>query len=150
MSKKASNKKNAQTKGEHYTNLLLITVVEAMILLIGQLLIYNGFASASMTAAMWNYVVPALFVIAAVAAVVTAVLIYKKKTQALWSLLSFVVYTALLMSIIRYIPNEYSQAVGSYIVNSLRGQKIGVITSVVYIIVKFVFYFIMANKADKK
>ncbi len=150
MSKKSSNKKSALTKSEQYTNLLLITVVEAMVLLIGQLLIYNAFASASMTEVMWKFVVPAIFVASSVVAVIAAVMVYKKKNIKLWSLLSFAVYLALLMSIIRYIPNQYSQALGEYIVNSLRGQKIGIITSAVYVIAKFAFYFILAGKADKK
>ena len=150
MSKQLSNKKNTATKGEHYTNLMLVTVVEAMVLLIGQLLLYNGFSIAWAAAAMWNYVVPVLFIAAVAVTAVTAVLIYKKNTMRLWSVLSFAVYVALLTALMRYIPNQYSAALGKYIVNSLRGQKIGVITSVIYIAVKFIYYFYASGKAEKQ
>ncbi len=150
MSKKASNKNKATTKGEGYTNLLLITVVEAMALLIGQLLIYNGFSVANITGAMWNYIIPTIFIVAVVVAVISVILALKGNNTKLWAVVSFAIYAALLMSLIRYIPNQYSESLGRYITNSLRGQKIGAVTSVIYIVVKFVYYFVAANKADKR
>lgn len=150
VSKKVSNKNKAVSRSEHYTNLLLITVVEAMVLLIGQLLIYNGFSSSSMTAAMWSWIIPTIFITSVVATVIFVILIYKKGNIKLWSALSFAVYLALLMAVIRYIPNQYSEVWGKYVVNSLRGQKIGIITSVIYVIAKLAFYAVSSNMAEKK
>ena len=45
MIKNKKNKNNAVSGEEHYTNLMLIVVAEAMVLLITQMLIFNGFKS---------------------------------------------------------------------------------------------------------
>lgn len=143
---KSAAKKAAAERSEHYTNLMLVTVTEAMILLILQLLISNAWAIPKFAGAMWSIVIPVLFWVAVIATAVMVFLVYAKNMKKLLVFISFGVYIALLTALMRYIPNQYSAAVGKYIVNSLRGQKIGVITSVVYIAVEFIYFAFLAKK----
>jgi len=145
-----NNSKNQEiSKSDYYTNLMLIAVVQAMVLLIGQLLIYNGFAIPTLTGAMWSKVVPAILIISLITAAISVLFIFAGKKKMLWSLFSFSVYTSILMSAIRYIPNEWSKVLEKPIVNAARGQKIGVILSVLYIIGLFAYYSFLASRAHK-
>lgn len=142
------NKKNNVISGEeHYTNLMLIVVAEAMVLLIAQMLIYNGFNSLYIETTM-NVAVPIILGMALIAAIVSAVLYFLKKKNALISL-AFGGYVTLLMLVIRFIPNFYSEALGRYVPNYLRGQKIGAILSVIYVIAG-ILYCILAEKKRRK
>ena len=144
--KKAAENKAAVERSEHYTNLMLITVTEAMILLILQLIISNAWAIPAFAGAMWSIVIPVIFWAAVIATVVIVFLSYAKNMRKLLVFISFAVYIALLTALMRYIPNEYSQTLGRYIVNSLRGQKIGVITSVAYIGIEFIYFAFLSRK----
>lgn len=144
--KKSAAKKAAAERNEHYTNLMLITVTEAMILLILQLLISNTWAIPKFAGAMWAVVIPTLFWVAVAATVILIFLAYSKNMKKLLVFISFGVYLALLTALMRYIPNQFSPTLGKYIVNSLRGQKIGVITSVAYIVIEFVYFAFLSKK----
>lgn len=142
------NKKNNLVSSEdHYTNLTLIVVAEAMVLLIMQLLIYNSFNSLYIDATM-NVAVPVILAIAAVIALASAVLYFLKKKSALISFV-FGAYVTLLMCVIRYIPNEFSASLGRLIPNYLKGQKIGMILSVIYVVAG-ILYCILAEKRRRK
>jgi len=142
------NKKSNVISGEeHYTNLMLIVVAEAMVLLITQLLIYNGFKSLFIQTTM-NVIVPVILGVAAVVAVISAIVYFMKKKNALISL-AFSSYVALLMLVIRFVPNSYSDALGRVYCNTLRGQKLGVIISVIYVIAG-ILYCILAEKRRRK
>lgn len=142
------NKKTNVISGEeHYTNLMLIVVAEAMVLLITQMLIYNGFKSLYIQTTM-NIIVPVILIVAAVVAVISAIMYFMKKKNALISLV-FGGYVALLMLVIRFVPNSYSEALGSVYCNTLRSQKIGVILSVIYVIAG-ILYCILAEKRRRK
>ena len=95
---------------------------------------------------MWSVVIPVIFWAAVIATVVIVFLSYAKNMRKLLVFISFAVYIALLTALMRYIPNEYSQTLGRYIVNSLRGQKIGVITSVAYIGIEFIYFAFLSRK----
>ena len=123
-------KNNSVSGGEHYTNLMLIVVAEAMLLLITQMLIFNGFKSFTHIVLTMNTIVPAILIAAAVVAAISLALYLMKKKGAIISLV-FSGYIALLMCIIRYIPNEFSTTLGRPICNYLTGQKIGALVSVV-------------------
>ncbi len=140
--------KNAITGEEHYTNLMLIVVAEAMVLLITQMLIYNGFKVAMFINTTMNVIVPVILAVAAVVFVTSAILYFSKKKGAVISLV-FSGYITFLMCVIRYIPNEFSQSLGRYIPNYLKGQKIGMFLSVIYVIAGIV-YCITAEKRCKK
>ncbi len=143
MSKKTKTPKN-QVNNDHYVNLMLLTVLEAMLLLIGQLIIYNGYAV--YPGAIRNTVIPAILIIAAVALVVFAVFYIVKKNKSFVKPMIFAAYVALLMVIIRYIPNTMSEIVGGWVVNDIKGMKIGAITSSVYVLVNFIFLYIKSVK----
>ena len=139
------NRKNNVISGEeHYTNLMLIVVAEAMVLLIMQMLIFNGFKYAAYVDPVMNGLVPVILGVAAVVAVVSAILYFVKKKNALISLV-FSTYVVLLMCVLRYIPNEFSQTLGRPIVNYLKGQEIGAVLSVVYVIAG-ILYCILAER----
>lgn len=139
---------NVVSNEEHYTNLMLIVVAEAMILFIIQMLIFNGYRSTAFITTSMNIAVPVILAIAAVVTIVSAVFWLLKRKNAIISLV-FGGYITLLMCIIRYIPNEYSQALGRYITNYLKGQKIGIILSVLYVIAGIV-YCIVAEKRRRQ
>ena len=64
------NKKNVSpSKSEFYTNLMLITVLEALVLLIFQLAIFNASAIISLYPAIWKYAIPLCFFASTVLAV---------------------------------------------------------------------------------
>ena len=142
-----NKKKNMVSSEDHYTNLMLIVVAEAMVLLITQLLIFNSFNSLYIEATM-NTAVPAILVVAVIVALVSAVLYFMKKKIALISLV-FGCYLALLMCVIRYIPNEFSQSLGKPVPNYLKGQKIGMILSVLYVVAG-ILYCILAERKRRK
>lgn len=142
-----NKKKNMVSSEDHYTNLMLIVVAEAMVLLITQLLIFNSFNSLYIEATM-NTAVPAILVVAVIVALVSAVLYFMKKKNALISLV-FGCYLALLMCVIRYIPNEFSQSLGKPVPNYLKGQKIGMILSVLYVVAG-ILYCILAERKRRK
>ncbi|MBR5586842.1 MAG: hypothetical protein IKW02_02655 [Clostridia bacterium] len=139
-----NRKNNVVSNEEHYTNLMLIVVAEAMVLLITQMLIFNGFKYAAYVAPVMNGIVPVILAVAAVIAAASAVLWFVKKKNALISLV-FSTYIVLLMCVIRYIPNEFSQALGRPIANYLKGQKIGAALSVVYVVAG-ILYCILAER----
>lgn len=143
MSKKTKTPKN-QVNSDHYVNLMLLTVLEAMLLLIGQLIIYNG--SAVYPAAIRNTVIPAILIVAALAFIVFTVLFVVKKNKSFIKPMIFAAYVALLMVIIRYIPNTVSDYTGGMYVNDIKGMKIGAITSSVYVLVNFIFLYIKSIK----
>ena len=143
MSKKTKTPKN-QINNDHYVNLMLLTVLEAMLLLIGQLIIYNGIAV--YPAAIRNVVIPAILVIAVLAFVAFIVLYGIKKNKSFIKPMIFTAYVALLMVIIRYIPNTVSELTGGMYVNDMKGMKIGAITSSVYVLVSFIFLYIKSLK----
>lgn len=147
MSKNNKIKNNSVSSGEHYTNLMLIVVVEAMVLLITQMLIFNGFKSFTHIDATMNKIVPAILIAAAVVAVFSLILYIMKKKSALVALV-FSGYIALLMCIIRYIPNEFSTVLNRPICNYLTGQKIGAAVSVIYVIAG-ILYCIFAEKKHR-
>lgn len=144
--KKSTANNSAAKISEHYTNLMLVTVTEAMILLILQLIISNAWAIPAFAGTMWSVVLPVLFWFAVIATAVTVFLVYAKNMKKLLVFVSFGVYLALLAALMRYIPNEYSQTLGKYIVNSLRGQKIGIITSVAFIGIEFIWFSFLSRK----
>lgn len=148
MSKNKKIKNNSVSTGEHYTNLMLIVVVEAMVLLITQMLIFNGFKSFTHIDATMNKIVPAILIAAAAVAVLSLVLCIMKKKNALVALV-FSGYIALLMGIIRYIPNEFSTILNRPICNYLTGQKIGATVSVIYVVAG-ILYCIIAEKKHRK
>lgn len=129
---------------EHYTNLMLIVVAEAMVLLITQMLIFNGFKYAAFIQPVMNGIVPVILAVAAIVAAVSAILWFVKKKNALIPFV-FSTYVAILMCVIRYIPNEFSQSLGRPIANYLKGQKIGAALSVVYVVAG-VLYCILAER----
>lgn len=137
-------KNNVISGEEHYTNLMLIVVAEAMVLLIMQMLIFNGFKYAAYVAPVMNVVVPVILGVAGVVTVVSAVLWFVKKKNAVISLV-FGAYVTLLMCVIRYIPNEFSQSLGRLIPNYLKGQKIGAALSVLYVVAG-ILYCILAER----
>ncbi len=139
--------KNLVSSEDHYTNLMLIVVAEAMVLLITQLLIFNSFNSLFVDATM-NVAVPVILSIAAVVALASAILYFFKKKSALISLV-FGGYVTLLMCVIRYIPNEFSESLGRAITNYLKGQKIGAVLSVIYVAAG-ILYCILAEKKRRK
>ncbi|MBR6523208.1 MAG: hypothetical protein IKT39_01170 [Clostridia bacterium] len=142
------NKKNNLVSSEdHYTNLTLIIVAEAMVLLIMQLLIYNSFNSLYVDAAM-NVAVPVILCIATIVTLASAVLYFFKKKSALISFV-FGAYVTLLMCVIRYIPNEFSASLGRLVPNYLKGQKIGMILSVIYVVAG-ILYCVLAEKRRRK
>ncbi|MBR3576688.1 MAG: hypothetical protein IKL42_04710, partial [Clostridia bacterium] len=136
MSKKTKTPKN-QVNSDHYVNLMLLTVLEAMLLLIGQLIIYNG--NAVYPGAIRGAVIPAILIIAAVAFVVFTVLFVVKKNRSFIKPMIFAAYVALLMVIIRYIPNTLSEITGRWVVNDMKGMKIGAIASSIYVFINFIF-----------
>ena len=71
--KKKNNRAEANLRSEHYTNLMLLTVVEAMILLIGQLVIFNAFQIIQTFTPMWTTVTPILFGISLAGTVIAAI-----------------------------------------------------------------------------
>lgn len=142
------NKKNkVVSHEEHYTNLMLIVVAEAMVLLIMQMLIYNS-CNSLYTHTTMNVAVPIILTIAAVVAAVSAVLWFLKKKNALIPLV-FSGYVALLMCVIRYIPNFYSESWGRYMTNYTTGQKIGAVLSVIYVLAG-ILYCILAERRRRK
>ena len=143
MSKKTKTPKN-QVNSDHYVNLMLLTVLEAMLLLIGQLIIYNGIAV--YPGEIRNTVIPAVLVAGAIAFIVFAVLYFVKKNKSFIKPMIFAAYVALLMVIIRYIPNTMSELTGTMYVNDIKGMKIGAITSSVYVLVNFIFLYIKSVK----
>ena len=147
MIKNKKNKNNAVSGEEHYTNLMLIVVAEAMVLLITQMLIFNGFKSFTHIAVTMNTIVPVILIVAGAIAVISLVIYLMKKKSALISLI-FSGYIALLMCIFRYIPNEFSTALGRPICNYLKGQKIGAVVSVIYVIAG-ILYCIFAEKKQR-
>ncbi len=142
-----NKKKVIVSTEDYYTNLMLIVVAEAMVLLITQLLIFNSFNSLYIEATM-NVAVPIILVVALIAMIASAVLYFMKKKNALISLV-FGGYVALLMCVIRYIPNEFSESLGRLICNTLKGQKIGAILSVIYVIAG-ILYCILAERKRRK
>lgn len=147
MIKNKKNKNNSVSGEEHYTNLMLIVVAEAMVLLITQMLIFNGFKSITHIAVTMNTIVPAILIVAAVVATISLVFYLMKKKSAIISLV-FGGYIALLMCIIRYIPNEFSTVLGRPICNYLKGQKIAAVVSVIYVIAG-ILYCIFAEKKHR-
>ena len=143
MSKKTKTPKN-QVNSDHYVNLMLLTVLEAMLLLIGQLIIYNG--NAVYPGAIRGAVIPAILIIAAVACVVFTVLFVVKKNRSFIKPMIFAAYVAVLMVIIRYIPNSVSEFTGAMYVNDIKGMKMGAITSSVYVLANFIFLYIKSLK----
>lgn len=143
MSKKTKTPKN-QVNSDHYVNLMLLTVLEAMLLLIGQLIIYNG--NAVYPGAIRGAVIPAILIIAAVAFVVFTVLFVVKKNRSFIKPMIFAAYVAVLMVIIRYIPNSVSEFTGAMYVNDIKGMKMGAITSSVYVLANFIFLYIKSLK----
>ncbi|MBQ9097706.1 MAG: hypothetical protein IJY55_04850 [Clostridia bacterium] len=143
MSKKTKTPKN-QVNSDHYVNLMLLTVLEAMLLLIGQLIIYNG--NAVYPGAIRNVVIPAILIGAALAFIAFTVLFVVKKNTSFVKPMIFAAYVALLMVIIRYIPNTVSEITGTMYVNDIKGMKIGAITSSVYVLVNFIFLYIKSVK----
>lgn len=143
MSKKTKTPKN-QVNSDHYVNLMLLTVLEAMLLLIGQLIIYNG--NAVYPGAIRGAVIPAILIIAAVAFVVFTVLFVVKKNRSFIKPMIFAAYVAVLMVIIRYIPNSVSEFTGEMYVNDIKGMKMGAITSSVYVLANFIFLYIKSLK----
>ena len=144
MIKNKKNKNIAVSGEEHYTNLMLIVVAEAMVLLITQMLIFNGFKSITHITVTMNTIVPIILVASAIIAAISLVLYLIKKKNALISLI-FSGYIALLMCIIRYIPNEFSVVLERPICNYLKGQKIGAAVSVIYVIAG-ILYCIFAER----
>ncbi len=143
------NKKSNVISGEeHYTNLMLIVVAEAMVLLITQLLIYNGFKSIYHHDLTMKIVVPVITGIAAIVAIVSAIVYFMKKKNALISLV-FGGYITLLTLVIKYLPSFYSEAWGKYMPSYERNQKIGIILSVIYVIAG-ILYCILAEKRRRK
>lgn len=140
------NKKVVSSE-EHYTNLMLIVVAEAMVLLITQLLIFNSFNSLYIETTM-NVAVPVILALAAAVSLISAILWFMKKKSAVISLV-FGGYVTLLMCVIRYIPNQFSESLGRFIPNYLRGQKIGAILSVLYVIAG-ILYCILAERKRRK
>ena len=143
MSKKTKTPKN-QVNSDHYVNLMLLTVLEAMLLLIGQLIIYNG--NAVYPGAIRSAVIPAILIVAAVAFVVFTVLFVVKKNRSFIKPMIFAAYVAVLMVIIRYIPNSVSELTGTMYVNDIKGMKMGAITSSVYVLANFIFLYIKSLK----
>ena len=143
MSIKTKTPKN-QVNSDHYVNLMLLTVLEAMLLLIGQLIIYNG--NAVYPGAIRGAVIPAILIIAAVAFVVFTVLFVVKKNRSFIKPMIFAAYVAVLMVIIRYIPNSVSEFTGAMYVNDIKGMKMGAITSSVYVLANFIFLYIKSLK----
>ena len=143
MSKKTKTPKN-QVNSDHYVNLMLLTVLEAMLLLIGQLIIYNG--NAVYPGAIRNTVIPAILIVAALAFAIFIVLFIVKKNKSFIKPMIFAAYVAILMVIIRYIPNTLSELTGKMYVNDIKGMKIGAITSSVYVLVNFIFLYIKSVK----
>ncbi len=148
------NKKNVSpTKSEFYTNLMLITVLEALILLIFQLAIFNASSIITMYAPIWRYILPTVFYASAafsVVFIIATVAKSQKKTSFL-PLAKFFVYLTLVAAIMRYIPNKESvETVGKYVVNFERGQKIAGITSIIYIIASFVYYAVLSRISEKE
>ena len=58
----------------------------------------------------------------------------------------FAAYVALLMVIIRYIPNTFYEIAGTWIVNDMKGMKIGAIASSIYVFINFIFLYIKSLK----
>ncbi len=143
MSKKTKTPKN-QVNNDHYVNLMLLTVLEAMLLLIGQLIIYNG--NAIYPGAIRGTVIPAILIVAALAFAIFIVLFLVKKNKSFIKPMIFTAYVVLLMVIIRYIPNTVSEYTGRMYVNDIKGMKIGAITSSVYVLVNFIFLYIKSIK----
>ena len=147
------NKKNvSHSKSEVYTNLMLITVLEALVLLIFQLAIFNASAIISMYPLIWKYIIPICFFASAALAVVFVVLTGVKPSnkQSFLTLTKFFVYFALMCAIMRYIPNHESVvASGKYVVNFERGQKIAGITSIVYVAASLIYFAAASYLADK-
>ncbi|MBR2877676.1 MAG: hypothetical protein IKB92_01100 [Clostridia bacterium] len=143
MSIKTKTPKN-QVNSDHYVNLMLLTVLEAMLLLIGQLIIYNG--NAVYPGAIRGAVIPAILIVAAVAFVVFTVLFVVKKNRSFIKPMIFAAYVAVLMVIIRYIPNSVSEFTGAMYVNDIKGMKMGAITSSVYVLANFIFLYIKSLK----
>ena len=143
MSKKTKTPKN-QVNNDHYINLMLLTVLEAMLLLIGQLIIYNGYAV--YPGAIRGTVIPTILVIAAIAFVAFAVVFIAKKNKSFVKPMIFAAYVALLMVIIRYIPNTLSEITGRWVVNDMKGMKIGAIASSIYVFINFIFLYIKSLK----
>lgn len=144
-------------KSEYYTNLILVTVVEAMVLLIGQLAIFNLCSVATVTAVMWTVVLPVLFYtsLAVTAILVILTVVKRDKISTILPFLKFFVYFTVLISIMRYIPNQVStykipgsSEQTSIIVNLQRGQKIGAVASVIYVAASFLYYTIASFKLD--
>ncbi len=147
MSQNKKTPKN-QAKSDHYVNLMLLTVLEAMLLLIGQLIIYNGYAV--YPAAIRGAVIPSILVIAAIALVAFVALFIIKKNRTFIKPIIFAAYVVLLMIIMRYIPNEVSKVTGTMYVNDIKGMKIGAITSSIYVLVNFIFLYIKSIKINRK
>lgn len=148
------NKKNVSpSKSEYYTNLMLFSVLEALILLIFQLAIFNASAIITMYPVIWKYILPAFFFVSTTLAVVFIILtaVKPQKRQSFLPLAKFFVYFALMTSIMRYIPNKQSvEMPGKYFVNFELGQKIAGITSVVYIVSSFIYFSASSYIAEKK
>lgn len=145
----AGEKDIAASKSEYYTNLMLITVVEAMVLLIGQLLIYNGFTISEFIMTMRTYIVPIILGLSLLSAAVCIFLLVSKAKKIVWPLLWFSLYLAFLMCLIRYIPNQWSEILNRPICNTERGQIIGAGTSVIFIAAQFIYFSIASHRAEK-
>lgn len=147
------NKKNVSpSKSEFYTNLMLITVLEALVLLIFQLAIFNASAIISLYPAIWKYAIPLCFFASTVLAVAFVIMtaVKPEKKSSFLPLAKFFVYFALMCAIMRYIPNKESvEFAGKYFVNFERGQKIAGITSVVYVAASLVYYLVASYFAGK-
>lgn len=145
MNKNKKNQKNMVSGEDHYTNLMLIVVLEAMVLLIIQMLIYNSYG----TELTVNTLIPAFLIIALIMAAVSLVLYFVLKKKNAIVTVVFGAYVALLMGVIKYIPNSYEPMMDTYYANTLRGQKIGLILSVIYVVGGIV-YCILAEKRRVK
>lgn len=144
----SKNKKNtAVSSGEHYTNLMLIVVAEAMVLLITQMLIFNGSKISAHIYLTYKIIVPAILIVAATGVAISLIFFLLKKKRAIIPLV-FSGYVALLMCIIKYIPNEFSTALGRPICNFITGQKIGALVSVVYVVAG-ILYCIFAERKHR-
>jgi len=127
---------------------MLIVVAEAMLLLITQLLIFNICNNSFYITPTMDVAVPIILACAAAVSIVSAILWFMKKKNAV-ILFVFSGYVTLLMCVIRYIPNQFSESLGRYIPNYLRGQKIGAILSVLYVIAG-ILYCILAERKRRK
>lgn len=131
---------------------MLITVLEALVLLIFQLAVFNTSAIIAMYPLIWRGILPFCFFASTALAVVFIVLTAVKpaKKQSFLHLAKFFVYFALMCAIMRYIPNKESvEMTGKYFVNFERGQKIAGITSVVYIAASLIYFSAASYFAEK-